>query len=94
MTELLPRVGSAIAALAAVLVLIVIVGRLLSLRLPPAAQAGRVRRLAIEDAIALDPSRRLHLVRCDNRHVLVLTGGGTDVWVGWLPEPAAADPAP
>ena len=41
-------------------------------------------RLALVHALALDPRRRLHLVRCDDRHVLLLTGGAQDVVVGWL----------
>ncbi len=43
------------------------------------------RRLAIRAAVALDPRRRLVLVACDQYEVLVLTGGGQDIVVGWLP---------
>ena len=42
-------------------------------------------QLAVEAAIALDARRRVHLLRCDDRHVLLLTGGAQDVVVGWLP---------
>lgn len=42
---------------------------------------GRLERM---QALSLDPKRRLHLVRCDGRDVLLLTGGATDVVVGWL----------
>jgi len=41
-------------------------------------------RLALVQVLALDPRRRLHLIRCDTRHVLVLTGGTQDQVVGWL----------
>jgi flagellar protein FliO/FliZ len=41
-------------------------------------------RLALVSAHALDPRRRLLLVRCDGRHVLLLTGGPQDVVVGWI----------
>ena len=41
--------------------------------------AGRERRLTLSETIALDTRRRLHLVRCDGRDILVLTGGGQDV---------------
>jgi len=34
--------------------------------------------------IALDSRRRLHLIKCEERRVLVLTGGTQDVVVGWL----------
>lgn len=30
------------------------------------------------------------LVRCDGRHVLVMTGGAQDVVVGWVEPPASA----
>ena len=49
-----------------------------------ARQPG-ARRLQLREALALDRNRRLHLVACDGREVLVLTGGGADVVVGWLP---------
>ena len=45
-------------------------------------------RLAIVEAVALDPRRRLCLVRCDSRHLLLVTGGAHDVVVGWIDEPA------
>jgi flagellar protein FliO/FliZ len=41
--------------------------------------AGRPRRMVLSETIALDTRRRLHLVRCDGRDILVLTGGGQDV---------------
>lgn len=43
------------------------------------------RRLLLWEALVLDRTRRLHLVACDGRDLLVLTGGGADVVVGWLP---------
>jgi len=46
------------------------------------------RRLAVEEALAIDTRRRLVLVRCDSRQLLLLTGGAQDVVVGWLPEQA------
>ena len=74
---------SAIAALAAVLALIWLAGR--------AARFGGLanrpatgRSLVVQDVIALDTRRRLHLVKCEGRRVLLLTGGGQDVVVGWL----------
>ncbi|OJY63977.1 MAG: hypothetical protein BGP12_15620 [Rhodospirillales bacterium 70-18] len=47
-------------------------------------------RLAVARTLALDPRRRLHLVRCEGRQVLLLTGGAQDIVVGWLP-PGAGD---
>ena len=46
-------------------------------------------RLALVETVALDPRRRLALVRCDDRHVLLLTGGTQDVVVGWVGAPAS-----
>ena len=56
-----------------------------------ALRTGRVqgrpgRRLGVAEVIALDARRRLVLVRCDGRELLLLTGGGQDAVLGWLPE--------
>ncbi|MBX6373456.1 MAG: flagellar biosynthetic protein FliO, partial [Acetobacteraceae bacterium] len=56
---------------------------------PPGAGAAGPRpgrRLALVEVLALDPRRRLVLVRCDGREALLLTGGGgQDALLGWLP---------
>ncbi|RAI57314.1 hypothetical protein DOO78_19710 [Roseicella frigidaeris] len=46
-------------------------------------------RLALAESLALDPRRRLLLVRCDGRELLLLTGGSQDAVIGWLPGPGA-----
>ncbi len=51
-------------------------------RLPAAA----ARRLRLTETIALDPKRRLHLVACDGRALLIETGGPQDMFLGWLPD--------
>lgn len=51
---------------------------------------GRERRLTLSETIALDTRRRLHLVRCDGRDILVLTGGGQDVMLPLDAQPEAA----
>ena len=51
---------------------------------------GRDRRLSLSETIALDTRRRLHLVRCDGRDILVLTGGGQDVMFPLDAQPEAA----
>ncbi len=80
---------TAAAALAAVVVLILFAGRVAP-RLVPRLGLGRVgassRRMVVREATALDARRRLHLVACDGRELLLLTGGPNDVVVGWLPE--------
>ncbi len=87
----MPAVFSGLLALAAVLGLIVFAMRAvrfggLGAGLPRDAQA----RLAVRDVLVLDPRRRLHLVRCDGRTALLLTGGPQDIVVGWLPEEETA----
>ncbi|MBL6454122.1 flagellar biosynthetic protein FliO [Belnapia sp. T6] len=54
-----------------------------------AARPGR--RLAVQEVLALDSRRRVLLLRCDGREALLLTGGGQDALLGWLPpaEPGA-----
>ena len=77
---------TALAALAAVLALVLLAGRLARFRFAPRL-AGGGGRMVLVQALALDPRRRLHLVRCDGRHVLLLTGGAADQVVGWLDAP-------
>ncbi|WP_241671040.1 flagellar biosynthetic protein FliO [Dankookia rubra] len=50
------------------------------------AQGRPGRRLEVAEIIALDARRRLVLVRYDGRELLLLTGGGQDVVLGWQPE--------
>jgi flagellar protein FliO/FliZ len=78
---------TALIALGAVLGLIWLAGRVAARfgGLAPRASAGK--RLAVTESLALDPRRKLLLARCDGREVLLLTGGGQDVVVGWLPGP-------
>lgn len=52
--------------------------------LAPARGPAQGNRISLIQGLALDPRRRLHLIRCDDREVLLLTGGGQDVVVGWL----------
>jgi flagellar protein FliO/FliZ len=74
---------TAFAALVAVLALIWLAGRV--------ARFGGMARcpasggvLAVQDVLALDARRRLHLIKCNDRRVLLLTGGAQDIVVGWL----------
>ena len=53
------------------------------------------RLLSVQDVIALDSRRRLYLIECQDKRVLLLTGGDQDVVVGWLSErPTVADRVP
>jgi len=81
---------TAVAALGAVLALIWIAAR--AARVTGFAQrSGGGRLLVVEDVIALDTRRRLHLIRCEQRRVLLLTGGGQDVVVGWIDREGPAE---
>ena len=73
-----------LAALAAVLALALLAGRLARARLPR-PDAGELRLRA---TLALDTRRRLHLIQTPAGCVLVLAGGATDCVVAW-PDPAA-----
>lgn len=81
----------ALGALALVLALVMLAQR--AARWGGLAPRG-TGRLAIVEAIALDPRRRLCLVRCDGRHLLLVTGGAQDVVVGWLGEQPGPGEAP
>jgi flagellar protein FliO/FliZ len=86
-TATLMTAGIALAAVLGALVLAARGARAAGLGL----RAGK--RLAVTEAVALDGKRRLVLLRCDDRHLLLLTGGAQEVVVGWLP-PAAEAPGP
>lgn len=45
------------------------------------------RTLILCESIALDPRRRIHLVQCGQRQVVLLTGGGQDLVIGWMQNP-------
>ncbi len=45
------------------------------------------RTLILRESIALDPRRRIHLVQCGQRQVVLLTGGGQDLVIGWMQDP-------
>ncbi len=79
-------------ALACVLGAIWLVQRLVRASGFSPAHRAAGRRLAVQEAIALDARRRLHLVRCDGRMVLLMTGGSEDLVVGWLAAPPGAGP--
>jgi hypothetical protein len=77
---------TSVAALAGIVGVILLIGRVLrhtSLGRPKSS----ARLLILKDTIALDQRRRLHLVQHGDRAVLLLTGGETDVVVGWLDGP-------
>jgi flagellar protein FliO/FliZ len=82
-----PSLGlKALAALCAVVLLAYAALRALRAGMAAAKPGGgRGRRLAVQEVLPLDPKRRLVLVRCDGRELLLLTGGTGEVSLGWLP---------
>jgi len=83
----LSQLLTAAGALAAVLLLIVGAARLLRPNTwPRPAQATKL--LVLRESVPLDTRRRLHLVQCGPRQVLLLTGGAQDLVVGWVEPPA------
>ncbi len=73
-------------ALLVVLVLVALAARLVRMRgWNPRPGAGKM--LSVQESVALDSRRRLHLVQCGQRQVLLLTGGTQDVVVGWISVP-------
>ena len=88
MTQTLESFLWPLAALAVVLGLV-----LLAARLAPRARFTRwrssfptERRLRVQETLLLDRARRILIVQCDGREVMLLTGGGADLVVGWLPQ--------
>jgi flagellar protein FliO/FliZ len=82
----LTMLATAAAALAGVVGVILLLGRVLR-----HTNFGRprssARLLIVQDTISLDARRRLHLIQHGERSVLLLTGGETDLVVGWSDGP-------
>jgi flagellar protein FliO/FliZ len=80
-----------VAALAAVIVMILLArfGTRFAGLVPRRGPTGSA--LSIDASLPLDPRRRLNLIGCQGRQLLLLTGGPSDVLLGWLPP---ADPHP
>ena len=74
----------AVFSLGLVLGLVVLAGRLARAGGLSTRAAGSAGRLRLVQTLALDPKRRLLLVRCDHREVLLVTGGGQDLFIGWI----------
>lgn len=91
MTSLSSTILYAIAALIAVLALIWLSARAARYT-GLAPRAGNARRLGIVESLTLDPRRRLYLVRCDRRELLLLATNNHDALIGWLDPPANEPP--
>lgn len=81
------HITAALGALAFVLLLLAIAYRLATrFKLPQRLSGNAIATgmLAIEQTLSLDPRRRLLLINCDGRRLLLLTGGSQDLLVGWV----------
>ena len=90
MPALLSALPGAAAALGGVLGLIWLAAWLaqrtgLAPRARPARAGADAAGLVLEASLALDPRRRVHVLRLGARRVLLLTGGPGDVLLGWEP---------
>lgn len=86
---------TALAALAAVIGLVLLARSGLALlprRLGGLAVPGRGGALVLEQVLALDARRRLIVVRCEGRRLLLMTGGTQDISLGWLDPPPPSLP--
>jgi flagellar protein FliO/FliZ len=86
MADSLSMLLTSAAALAGIVGLILLLGRALRYTsLVRRTTSGR--ELVVKDTVVLDARRRLHLIQHGDRSVLLLTGGETDLVVGWLDGP-------
>lgn len=92
MSALVQTILMAGAALGAVLGIIVLAER--GARLLRLARPMTGRRLVVSEVLPLDRTRRLLLVTCDGRELLLLLGGSTEQVVAWLPGPPASGLGP
>ena len=74
-------------ALAAVLGLVLLAGR--ALRGAGLAGFRPSSRLVLRESLVIDRNRSLRIISCDDRELLLLVGGGTDLVIGWLPPSGA-----
>lgn len=57
-------------------------------------QRGRkTQDLAVVESIMLDQRRRLSIIRCGAKRGVILTGGGNDLFLGWLAESESLAPS-
>ncbi len=74
-----------IAALAAVIVMILLVRYGARFIGPVSRRAPSHGTLTLNASLPLDARRRLDLIGCQGHQLLLLTGGPTDIFLGWLP---------
>nr|WP_220792061.1 flagellar biosynthetic protein FliO [Gluconacetobacter azotocaptans] len=55
---------------------------------PYLSRGRRTRNLAVLETLAIDPRRRVSLISCGKKKGLILTGGGNDLFLGWIEDEA------
>ncbi|GBQ24664.1 hypothetical protein ACLRDC_11640 [Gluconacetobacter sacchari] len=75
-----------LASFAIVIVLILLSRHGLKFLEPYLLKGRRTRNLAIVESLAIDQRRRLSIIRYHARTGLILTGGGNDLFLGWVDE--------
>lgn len=53
---------------------------------PYLLKGRRTRSLAIVESLTIDQRRRLSIIRYNSKTGLILTGGGNDLFLGWVDE--------
>jgi flagellar protein FliO/FliZ len=61
---------------------------------PYLSRLRQTRNLALVESLAIDPRRRVSMIRCGEKTALILTGGGNDVFLGWMDGDRASHAAP
>jgi flagellar protein FliO/FliZ len=82
-------IGTLLLAAAALLAVVALIhgGAALLRRSGFTRSGGPERIVSVRESVALDAKRRLHLVQCGARQVVLLTGGPRDLVVGWIEPP-------
>lgn len=73
-----------ITSFAIVIVLILLSRYVLQFLDPYLSRRRQTRHLAIVESLALDQRRRISIIKCGEKKGLILTGGGNDVFLGWI----------
>jgi flagellar protein FliO/FliZ len=77
-----------------VIALILLSQKVLKRLLPYVAARRQTRHLAVLESLALDQRRKLSLIRCGDKTGVILTGGGTDVFLGWTDDEPTSENTP
>ncbi|GAB6969136.1 hypothetical protein JCM25156A_31750 [Komagataeibacter kakiaceti JCM 25156] len=77
-----------IASFVIVIALILLSRYGLQLLEPYLSRRRQTRHLAVVESLAIDQRRRISIIKCGGKKGLILTGGGNDVFLGWMEDEA------